>query len=156
MRALFKICFPHKSATEYLFFKFYFSSVIVFTIFNCEPHFKEKFLRESGFPIFGRKFYVARWKLVFWPPFCTCISDFRFFFFFFFFFLLYFCSFGLLYQWPAFHRQIHSGKYFSELGSIGTPPWPLTGVHYLDHLSVKRAMQLLLNRPSRPYCANQR
>ena len=36
-------------------------------------------------------------------------------------FLLYFGSFGLLYQWPAFHRQIHSGKYFSELGSIGTP-----------------------------------
>ena len=26
------------------------------------------------------------------------------------------------YQWFAFHRQIHSGKYFSELGSIGSPP----------------------------------
>ena len=37
-------------------------------------------------------------------------------------FLLYFGSFGLLYEWPEFHRQIHSGKYFSELGSIGTPP----------------------------------
>ena len=37
------------------------------------------------------------------------------------FFLLYFGSFGLLYQWPAFYRQIHSGKYFPELGSIGTP-----------------------------------
>ena len=36
-------------------------------------------------------------------------------------FLLYFDSFGLLYQWPAFHCQIHSGKYFSELGFIGTP-----------------------------------
>ena len=38
-----------------------------------------------------------------------------------FYFLLYFGSFGLLYQWPAFHCQIHSGKYFPELGSIWTP-----------------------------------
>ena len=30
-------------------------------------------------------------------------------------------SIELLYQWPSFHRQIHSEKYFSELGSIGTP-----------------------------------
>ena len=33
-------------------------------------------------------------------------------------FLLYFGSFESPY---LFHRQIHSGKYFSELGSIGTP-----------------------------------
>ena len=52
---------------------------------------------------------------------------------FFFFFLLYFVSFGLFYQWPAFHRQIHSGKYFSELGSIGTNG----SAEGLDHLSVK-------------------
>ena len=37
------------------------------------------------------------------------------------FFLLYFDSFELIYQWPAFHRQVHSGKYFSELGSKVTP-----------------------------------
>ena len=54
------MCFPHKSATEKLFSKFYFSSVIVFIIFNYEPNFKEKFLRESGFPISGRKFNVAK------------------------------------------------------------------------------------------------
>ena len=36
-----------------IFSKFYFSSVIVFTIFNYEPNFKEKFLRESGFPIWS-------------------------------------------------------------------------------------------------------
>ena len=39
----------------------------------------EKFLWESGFPIFGGKFYVASLKLVFWPPFCNGKSDFRFF-----------------------------------------------------------------------------
>ena len=74
----------------------------------------EKFLRESGFPIFGGKFYVARWKLVFWPPFCNFISDFRF-------FCCVLVFLGILYQWPAFQLKIHSGKYFSELGSIGTP-----------------------------------
>ena len=58
-------------------------------------------------------------NFVFWSPFCNCIFD--FFFFFFFFFFAVFGSFGLFYQWQAFHRQIHSGKYFSELGSIGTP-----------------------------------
>ena len=73
----------------------------------------EKFLRESGFPIFGRKFYVARLKLFFCRHFVIVYPIFIF--------LLYFGSFGLLYLWPAFHRQIHSGKYFSELGSIGTP-----------------------------------
>ena len=26
------------------------------------------------------------------------------------------------FMWLAFHCQIHSGKYFSELGSIGIPP----------------------------------
>ena len=68
----------------------------------------------------------------FWPPFCNCISDFRF-------FLLYFGSFGLFYQWPAFHHQIHSGKYFPELGSIGSPPLLTTNgsAEGLDHLSVK-------------------
>ena len=30
------------------------------------------------------------------------------------FFAVIFFSFGLLYQWPAFHCQIHSEKYFSE------------------------------------------
>ena len=39
----------------------------------------EKFLRESGFPIFGGKFYVASLNLDFWPPFCYCKSDFRIF-----------------------------------------------------------------------------
>ena len=103
----------------------------------------------------------------FWPPFCNCISDFR-----------YFCCILVLldyfissqsrsshlerraaqwrdalvvlvcglsesssrwtiYQWPAFHRQIHLGKYFSELGSIGTPPTTNGSTLYLDPLSVK-------------------
>ena len=53
------------------------------------------------------------------------------------FFLLNFGSFGLLYQWPAFHPQIHSGKYFSELGSIGTPLTTNGSAEGLDHLSVK-------------------
>ena len=35
----------------------------------------EKFLKESGFPIFGRKFYVASLKLDFWAPFSYCKSD---------------------------------------------------------------------------------
>ena len=52
-------------------------------------------------------------------------------------FLLYFGSFGLIYQGPAFHRQIHSGKYFSELGSIGTPLTTNGSTLYVDHLSVK-------------------
>ena len=43
-----------------------------------------------------------------------------------------FWFFGLLYQWPAFHRQIHSGKYFSELGSFTTNG----SAEGLDHLSV--------------------
>ena len=55
---------------------------------------------------------------------------------FFFFFLLYVGSFGLHYQWPAFHRQIHSEKYFSELGSIGTPLITNRSTLYLDHFSV--------------------
>ena len=46
------------------------------------------------------------------------------------FFWLYFGSFGLLHQWPAFHPQIHSGKYFPELTTNGS-------AEGLDHLSVK-------------------
>ena len=92
------------------FSKSYFSSVIVFTIYNYEPNFKEKFLRESGFPIFGQKFYVARSKLVFWPPFCNFISDFRFFG----------CILVLLDYFISGPHFINT-KYFSELGTIGTP-----------------------------------
>ena len=110
----------------------------------------EKFFRESGFPIFGRKFYVARQKLAFWPLFCNCISDFQ-------------CcilvlldyfdfskiqehlhsaySYSLQRNLAAFHRQIHSGKNFSELGSIGNPPLTTNGsAEGLDHLSVKRIL----------------
>ena len=29
----------------------------------------EKFLREIGFPIFGGKVDVAKFKMVYWPPF---------------------------------------------------------------------------------------
>ena len=50
---------------------------------------------------------------------------------------MYFGSFGLLYQWPVFHSQIHSGKYFSEIGSIGTPLTTNGNAEDLDHLSVK-------------------
>ena len=35
----------------------------------------KKILRESGFSIFGGKFYVASLKLVFWPPFCNRIHS---------------------------------------------------------------------------------
>ena len=60
-------------------------------------------------------------------------------------FLLYLGSFESLYQWPAFHRQIHSGKYFSELGSIGTPPLTTNGsAEGLDHL---RAFFFYKNHP---------
>ena len=59
-----------------------------------------------------------------------------------FFFFLYFGSFELLYQWPAFHRQIPSEKYFSELGSIGTPSLTTNGsAEGLDHLSVKKHIE---------------
>ena len=53
---------------------FFAGNVVVF-------FFKEKFLRESGFPHFS-----CFWSeilcceiLFFWPPFCNCISDFRLF-----------------------------------------------------------------------------
>ena len=53
--------------------------------------------------------------------------------------LLYFFFFWLLYQWPALHRQIHSGKYFSELGPIGTPLTTSNGsTLYLDHSSFNK------------------
>ena len=61
------------------FFNFYFSNVIVLTVSNYEPNFMEKFFRESGFPIFGGKFYIASLNLGLSPPFCNRISDFRFF-----------------------------------------------------------------------------
>ena len=80
------------------------------------------------FPFLVGNFMSQDRNWFFWPPFCNCISDFRF-------FLLYFGSFRFLYQWPAFHCQIHSGKYFSELGSIGTPPLTTNGsAEGLDHL----------------------
>ena len=53
------------------------------------------------------------------------------------FFLLKVGSFGLLYQWPPFHRQIHPGKNFSELGSIRTPLTTNGSAEGFDHLSVK-------------------
>ena len=51
-------------------------------------------------------------------------------------FLLYFGSVVLLYQWPSFHCQILPGKYFSELGSIGTPLTTNGSAEGLDHISV--------------------
>ena len=90
----------------------------------------EKFLRESGFPIFGGNFYVASLNLDFWPPFCYCKSDFRIFCF----------SLALLDYFISdvnLSAKIHSGKYFSELGSIGTPLTTNGSQKYLDHLSVK-------------------
>ena len=47
------------------------------TIFNYEPNFKEISFGKVVSHFFF--FYVARWKWVFWPPFCNRISDFRFF-----------------------------------------------------------------------------
>ena len=86
------------------------------------------------FPFLVENFLSRDRNWFFSPPFCNCISYFSI-------FLLYFGSFGLLYQWPAFHRQIHSGKYFPELGSIGTPPLTTNGsAEGLDHLSVKLVM----------------
>ena len=69
--------FPIKAQPNNIY-HFWFSNIIVLTISNYESNFIEKFLRESCFPIFGGKFYVAILKLAFWPPFCNCISDFRF------------------------------------------------------------------------------
>ena len=79
------------------------------------------------FPIFGREFYIARWKLFFWLTFCNCISDFRFFaaFWFFWITLSVACislpnSFGKVLFW---HRD---------------PPLTTNGSTLnLDHLSVK-------------------
>ena len=39
----------------------------------------KKIFRESGFPIFGGKVYVASLKLDCWPPFCNCQTDFQIF-----------------------------------------------------------------------------
>ena len=75
-----------------------------------------------------RNWFFGRHFVIVYP-----ISDF--------FFLLYFGSFGSLYQWPAFQRQIHSGKYFSELGPIGTPLTTNGSAEGLDHLSVNSAHQ---------------
>ena len=92
--------------------------------------------RKNGFPIFGQKFYVARKKLVFWPPFCNCISDFRFFF------LLYFGSFGLLYQWPDISPPNSFGKVLFWVRVHRDPPLTTNGsAEGLDHLSVNAAIR---------------
>ena len=90
----------------------------------------EKSFLESGFPIFGGKFYVASLNLGFWPPFCTCIFDFRL-------FLLNFSSFELLYQSCAFQCKIHSKNYFSEVGSLEPPLSTNGSSKYLDHKTIK-------------------
>ena len=123
-RALFKICFPHKSATEFFFSKFYFSSVIVFTIVNYEPNFKEKFLRESGFPILVENFMSQNGNWFFGRHFVIVYPIFNFFAVFLFFWITLSVarisppnSFGKVLFWVRVHRD-------------PPPPWPLTGVHY--------------------------
>ena len=102
---------------------------------NYEPNFTEKFLRESGFPIFGRKFFVSRWKLVFWPPFVIVYPIFDFFAVFWFFWITLSVapisppnSFGKVLFWVRVHRDPPLTTNWSTL--------------YLHHLSVKQTNML--------------
>ena len=109
-----KFVFPIKAQPNNFFQILFQQSNCIYNLQFYEPNVKEKFLRESGFPIFGRKVYVATWKLFFWPPFCNCISKFPC-----------FCCISVLLDYyisgQHFTVKFIRGKYFSELGSTGTP-----------------------------------
>ena len=77
---------------------------------------------------------------------CHLVIVYPIFDFFFFFFLLYFGSFGLLYQWPAFHRQFHSVKYFFWVRVHRDPPWPLTGVQKALTTSVLKVLSHIFQK----------
>ena len=73
---------------------------------------REKSFGKLVFSFFGGNFDFSSLKLGFGGHFVNVFPIFDI--------LYYFTSFGLLYQWCAFQPKIHSGNYFSELGSLGT------------------------------------